>query len=155
MKVNPYKPPAATLETGPTRTRRGVWWKIYFWIILISQIIYSAALVAAPDAMEANTFDYIDAVIYGGVLPGLYGFAYCKRILNRKIWQFFFPFNVIWDIWSTVATGDWDEWKTLSIPISTIIATSIILFVIPQYVALFRYGFREQALWAQGDNNDG
>lgn len=150
MDLNPYKTPTATLVTGERRVTRALWWKIYFWFVLIAQSIYMVSILVAPTAMEVKTSDYFDSLIYIGVLLGLYGFVYCKRILTKKVWQFFFPLLLFWDIWFTVIDGDWNEWLQAGLPMMMIMVSVISVLMIPQYIALFRYGFREQALWGKG-----
>ena len=150
MDSNPYKTPTAILETGARRITRALWWKIYFWFVLIVQSLYIVSIFVAPNYMEVKTSDYFDVVIYIGVLLGLYGFVYCKSIFSRKTWQLFFPFILLWDIWFIIIDGDWGEWLQAGLPVMIIMASVVLALMIPQYIALFRYGFREKLLWEQG-----
>jgi len=149
MEANPYKPPNAPLDSGDPPKRRALWWKFYFWFMLVSQSIYCVAIVVAPETLEAEALDYIDAVIYVVVLLAIYGFVYSKRILNRKTWQVFFPLILLWDLWSLVFDGDWEQWWQSGPVVLVVLASVIAVLMIPQYIALFRYGFRERALWEQ------
>jgi len=147
MEANPYKPPAAPLDNGEFPKKRAWWWRAYFWFILVSQSIYTVAIVVAPKAMETKTSDYFDTVIYVGVLLAIYGFVYCKRIFSRKIWQVFFPLILLWDSWSIIFDGDWEQWRQSGPVILIVFIGIFLILMVPQYIALFRYGFREQALW--------
>jgi hypothetical protein len=153
LETNPYKPPAATLETGNAPKKRAVWWKIYFWFMVASQSIYCVAILAAPEAMKVEPSDYFDAGFYVGVLLAVYGYVYYKRVFNRKTWQFFFPFILLWDIWSVIVNGDWEQWRQSGPVMLTVLVVFVVGLMIPQYIALFRYGFREQALWERGVNS--
>lgn len=79
-------------------------------------------------------------------LVGVFGFAFSRTILNRRLWQIWLPGVVIWD--SAVLTEEYlhepmavDSWFILAY-----VLVGVIL-VLPEYVALYLYGYRSNLLW--------
>ena len=103
--------------------------------------------VIDPEGAEAVPIDYFDLLVYVFVLLALFGFAYSKQFLTRKIWQYFFPFIIIWDIWLTYIDFEFRDFINLGITPIIIFSVVLVVIIIPQYVALYRYAYREYGLW--------
>lgn len=147
METNPYKPPSANVRRTEPPVERSVWWKIYFWFLFLTECLYAGWIIIDPEGAEAVPSDYYGLIIYVFVLLAIFGFAYSKRFLTRILWQLFFPFVLLWDLWFIFIDGDWQDIMTLGI--TPLIASLIIIItlMIPQYIALYCYGFREHELW--------
>ena len=147
METNPYKPPHSNVERIEEPEERSIWWKIYFWFIFVAQCLYAGWIIFDPEGAEAVPIDYFDLLVYVFVLLALFGFAYSKQFLTRKIWQYFFPFIIIWDIWLTYIDFEFRDFINLGITPIIIFSVVLVVIIIPQYVALYRYAYREYGLW--------
>ncbi len=150
MDSNPYKTPSANVERTEPPVERSIWWKIYFWFVFITECLYAAWVIADPEGTDAGPSDYFDLVLYAFVLLALFGFAYSRRFLTKKTWQYFFPFILLWDLWFIFIDGDWEEVMRLGLIVFLVSLIIIIALMIPQYIALYCYGFREHELWQTG-----
>ncbi|MEW8333641.1 MAG: hypothetical protein AB2692_22105 [Candidatus Thiodiazotropha sp.] len=57
-----------------------MFWKIYFWVMLLLYAIYVAAAIWFPEEMELEVVDYIDFVFAMLALVGVFGFAFKEEI---------------------------------------------------------------------------
>ena len=153
--MNPYKTPKSEFSVSVREGKsRHIGWKLYFWLCLVLHISYCLSLMYSPEFWEASLIDYIGGGIYSLVLIALFGFIYMKRFLTQRVWSIFFPLSVWWDIYAIFLAEDWsviiEEWQTIptveGIILSGALAVMLSLFI-PQYIALYRYGYREKALW--------
>lgn len=89
-----------------------------------------------------------EMIIYGGVLTGIFGFAYNKRILFWRFWAYWIPLAVFWDIYSITSL----DWSALYTPNMLYALGFTLLLGLPvwilQYTALIKYAFRSKEIWS-------
>ncbi len=97
--------------------------------------------------------DVADAIFSLTGFVGLCGYAYARRVGSARFWRAWAPAQVAWDLFFIlVATPlGWAGELPDSEPESggeslSTIALSLTLLA-PLWLALFRYGYRSQALW--------
>jgi hypothetical protein len=117
-------------------------WKIYFWVIL-------ALLVAAYaiDPTYFNFFDYLDIPVSFISVAGLFGYAYKKRIVHYDFWKIWLIVLIGWDIVYNYFLAGWI--KIEEAPMSSVLIDNMwgLSIFIPEYIALYLYGFRSKRLW--------
>lgn len=123
-----------------------MFWKIYFSILLFLYAIYVAAVIWFSEEMELGIVDYIDFIFAMFALVGVFGFAFKKVVLGESVWKVYLPFLILWDISYSALQDEWVVGEELMYVIMALGLMALIL--IPQYVAIFRYGFRSKQLWA-------
>lgn len=113
------------------------WWKVYFWVI-------AAQVVGAPlSAIYTSTFsakDVVDWVFIVAGAAGLFGFVFIKPIGPGAFWKAFLPAFIAWDVFMRLILPSYADTR----PELTYYIAAIVLFAIlvPQYVALYRYGYK-------------
>lgn len=125
-----------------------LWWKIYFWLMAI--LVVGALLL---DARYSDGRDLLDILDYGTwlfSLVGVFGFAYSKVIMNKRLWQIWLPIVVIWDV-SVPAIQHMHEPLEMEPWFLALAAAIAAMLVLPQYVALYFYGHRSDGLWSSGN----
>jgi hypothetical protein len=120
-------------------------WKIYFFILSLLYTAYMVAAILYPEAMELESIDYFDLGFALLALVGVFGYAFRRTVLSKNVWKLYLPFIILWDIGFATLRNEWIGGKDLMYEIMALII--IVLTLIPQYVALFRYGFRSAQLW--------
>ena len=114
--------------------------------MLVFYAIYVAAVIWFPEEMELEAVDYIDFVFAAFSLVGVFGFAFKKTVLSQSTWKVYLPFIILWDISYSALRDEWVGGEELIY--ETMALGLMALILIPQYVAIFRYGFRSKQLWA-------
>lgn len=122
---------------------RRFWWQTYFWsigLLAAGAIVYD--VYAQP---RVQAFDVVDYATWIISLAGVFGFAYSKTILHKRVWQVWLPLAVGWDLvtlarqYSSAGTD----------PVSLVFVLVIVgLLFVPEYVALYLYGYRSDSLWS-------
>jgi hypothetical protein len=126
-------------------------WKIYFWIIAVLTVLALAFQVAGSLGVELladeplGALDAVSYAIAAVTLVGVFGFAYSKALLQRRLWQAWLPVVVLADIYFFGYEVLYPELGDL-IGMITVVVFYAILSV-PQYIALYLYGFRSSELW--------
>ncbi len=89
---------------------------------------------------------YIFAAV---ALLGLFGYAYEMRFLNVYTWRMLLPVILVWD--ATLAAFSYAEIHSeISVEDQSLLYRSMaigFILVIPQYIALYFYGFRSREIW--------
>jgi hypothetical protein len=96
-----------------------------------------------------SLLDVLDIPISLIALVGVFGYAYKRKIIGERFWQFWLFVAIGWDILVHGALEDFSdlgEISTIEIGIGLAVAA---LLILPQYIALYLYGFRSTALWLQ------
>ena len=109
--------------------------------------MYAGWIIADPNSLDANSWDYLSLFIYVPVLLAIFGFAYIRRFLTRSFWQYFFVFMVMWDLWYGFLLEDWSGVLEQGVLVLVLTIGLILLFTVPQYIAIFNYGYRDKELW--------
>jgi len=133
---DPYT--AAQPKIGPTTgsTSGRVGWKVYGLGVVIFQIIGLVYDLRTPQLMEVMD----DLVTMVGMV-GLLGYVFQKRVGWRSLWRLWavlFPVsNALIGLWvyPRVGTGGYLGY----------FAAMLLFF--PQYLAVFRYGYRSPEIW--------
>lgn len=133
-------------------------WKIYFWLFTAAMIILTGLSIAEsldfyvldegdPLLDEPwNWLDWIDTLVLGISLVGLFGIAHQKTIGKQSFWRKWFVFLLIFDIAITVHEYDPSLFDTQE-PLGLMITFSIfIALILPFYIALYLYGYSD-SLW--------
>lgn len=126
-------------------------WKIYFWIIVVLMAAALGTQLAGTLGVEMfadEDLDVLDTISYAISalsLVGVFGYAYSKPLLQPRLWQLWLPIALLADIYFfgyEVLYPELDE------PMSAVaVIVFYAIFAVPQYVALYLYGFRSKELW--------
>jgi hypothetical protein len=120
-------------------------WKLYLWIMA------ALFLGSIPLAVQSGyVFDLMDLADYGTwfmTLVGVYGLAYAKGILHKRIWRYWLPIVLVWDFGSQARGYLLDPASMDDRLVLYIVATGVVV-ALPGYVALYLYGYRSDGLWA-------
>jgi len=118
-----------------------MFWKIY--AILLTVILVTAYVIVFVGGVQ--TLHYVDLPISIIALVGLYGFAFQVKLVNIWIWRVWLGIVVAWDMYYNFydAISSAPEFSPLIIG-GIVVAIGII---IPEYIALFLYGFRSHSIW--------
>jgi len=119
-------------------------WKIYFFISLITLLVSPFYYVLEPSTFKIK--DAIDYIVWSIGLLGLFGFAYQRRIINVLFWKVWFFILVVWDTSFTINSFFEEPVKFdgLSIFIAAMI---FIVLILPQYFAIYLFGFKSAQIW--------
>ncbi len=124
-------------------------WKIYFWVLTgILILTYSDIFFNDP-----IVYDFIDLPITITAMVGLFGYAYKKCIAHAGLWRKWFFIIIVWDLLYNLYFRV-DLLKEATVHEQPLpLAFWIILFlvasviILPEYIALYLYGFRSKQLW--------
>lgn len=70
-----------------------MWWKIYFWVLLILSLIGIIFVYGTVDTW--NSGDWTDIIVSIIQLIGLYAFVYKKQVFAQIFWRIFFVITII------------------------------------------------------------
>ncbi len=119
-------------------------WKIYFVILTLIYIAgYVFALMAKP-----GLFQYIDIVPSLLGLLGLFGYAFHKAILKPMVWKVVFVLVLVWNLYYNGYLG-WLDIVTIN-GLSITLFVLAFLILVPNFLALFLYGFKSADIWGHG-----
>lgn len=116
-----------------------LFWKIYFWIMLISTFRNLLLLLNYSDKINWSgywlsfTNYYLPLSVVG--LIGLFGYSYSKQILNKKLWKSLFLFLLLLFLYSRIQFF-------LTIPGNMVfhyINFFYLILPLPMLIALYRY----------------
>ena len=140
---NPYAAPKSDIGLIPASTSRRVRWKVYAFAIAVLQIIGFIF-----DLRKFNVAEVLDDLVTMVGMVGLLGYAFRWRIWGRRIWMLWavlFPVsNAVIGLWVYPHTGTGGH----------IGYFAAMLLFFPQYLAVFRYGYRSPEIW-RGDTGSG
>ncbi|MCP4471361.1 MAG: hypothetical protein GY815_11865 [Gammaproteobacteria bacterium] len=140
---DPYKTPKSDVEVLHTASKTK--WKVFFWIILILEIISIGIMAIDPDVTAPEII--IELIVYPIIVIGIFGFAYGRRIFFRKLWISMIPIGLAFDTY-TFYTMDWDfesPEEMYSVVISILVIGIPLMFL--QYFALYKYGSKSPEIW--------
>jgi hypothetical protein len=139
---NPYQAPKSDIDNGEVKTR-SVFWKIYFFIITILSFLGMMSFLLSNGA---GLIDYAEFVLLIIASAGLYGFAFCKKILTPGFWIPFLVFYLISGIFYeplssvNMRQGMTDSAYYISVAIGYILS-------LPGYYGLYKYGKKNEQPW--------
>jgi hypothetical protein len=141
---NPYAAPKSDLGPIPGSTSRRVGWKVYALAIAVLQLIGFWF-----DLQKINVAEVLDDLVTMVGMVGLLGYAFRWHIGGRRIWM-------LWAILlpvSNAAIGLWVYPHTGTGSRIGYFAAMLLFF--PQYLAVFRYGYRSSEIWREATGSDG
>ena len=142
---DPYKTPQASVEVRETVSKTG--WKVFFWILLVLEVLSLAFMVIDPAETLLKTL--LETIIYLSILTGIFGFAYHRKLLFRRFWIALIPIGLIYDAYTLILL-DWGFESAEEMYFSlALIALLLIPLMFFQYLALYKYGFRSADIWGR------
>jgi len=134
---NPYAAPTSDIGLIPSSTSRRVGWKVYALAIAVLQIVGFIF-----DLRKINVAEVLDDLVTIVGMVGLLGYAFRRPVLGQRIWMFWavlFPVsNAVIGLWVYPHTGTGGHLGYFA---------AMLLFF-PQYLAVFRYGYRSSEIWS-------
>lgn len=97
------------------------------------------------DGEPLEAIDYFDYIFWSLALTGVFGYSFSKKILSISFWKFFLPFIVTWDFYilydviiddPEILSDEYGIWFVMFISIS------YFLFMLPEYIAIYLYGYK-------------
>jgi len=137
--TNPYQSPSSDLHTSTKTLKTKKWWKVFFWTILVLEII------SIPTVEEELSHIITEITIYGAILTALFGFAYNKRILNKYVWAGVLPVGIGWEIYDLFKLLQQSNPEDQYITVFALIVVSPLLFL--QYFGVYKYSFGSPDIW--------
>ena len=120
-----------------------MFWKIYFWIIIIlSGISYLAVGFG-------RIWEFVDLVIFAIAFLGLYAFSWQKQVLSRSFWRAFFPAQIIWNIYYLYFMSLPESVAEEADMSRLLFGTINLLPYIPLMIALFLYTYFKDEIWGE------
>lgn len=114
-----------------------MFFKIYFGINVFLVLLTPFVLLK-----YFTFFNVIDSFILIISCIGLYGYVYRVLIFKQSLWKVYFVINLFWDFSSVVIYGFKNSMAVTSFQWGVIIMLTFLL-VVPGYIALYRYAFKE------------
>ncbi len=134
------------------KTTRSKWWKIYFFIALAVNLL--GFTLSFKDLLSGERLigSISGLVVYPWILVAIFGYAFNKKILARKVWKVLFSVAIITDITTAIliymsSTEQYDPGMSFIIFVVTCVLMSPLIYF--QYVALYRYGFSKTEPWEE------
>jgi hypothetical protein len=123
-----------------------MFWRIYAVVLTIIMLpTYSRLMKCSP-----TMYDYFDMVICVGALLGFIGYSFEFRIISEKLWKVYFFLVICWDLfYNILITKILDRAAHFPGEASISWTGVLITFAIitPEYIGLFRYGYKSDELW--------
>lgn len=144
---NPYSPPRSEVVDSGSRASRRLWWKAYFWLLLLG--VASLLVLRVTGQWAAQPLDAVDLAFSTVSYTGLYGFVYGRGIGRRRFWAGWLSFALVWD--SAVTFYFVPNGLAYAIvgaePTTLGEAVFTIAFTLPLFWALYLYALRSPGLW--------
>ena len=117
--------------------------KIY--LVLIVFLFPFTLWMEATDDQASRITDVLDYVFWLIAIIGVVGYSYQKTILSASFWKKYLPFVIGWDAFIVYyeVTSD-PELFTDEFGLGFVVAIVLIGFLIllPQYIAIYLYGYK-------------
>jgi hypothetical protein len=125
-----------------------MFWRIYS-IALAFLLLPTYAMIMG---MSYSIWDFMDMVVAVGALMGFFGYAYKFRIISMSLWKVYFFLVLSWDLFYNIIISMVLD-LAVHLPNEPKIAwTGVLLsfaIIVPEYIALFHYGYKSEALWLE------
>lgn len=142
-----YKPPKSDLTVDENEiVRPHGFWKVFFWINMAFVPLIILGVFFILDDLEP--LDFIDLIIFGFTLVGLYSYAFWKIVLTETFWRIFAIGYPLWFVFYEILGSTLIEMNHYGEPatIDGYILVSL-LFFLPLSYALYQLAFRSKQLW--------
>jgi hypothetical protein len=134
----PLMPPATPPEVPLAPERRG--WRIYAYTVALLNVA-----TLGIELSHQNLLRLLDGLPGLLAVSGLLGYAHRRPVLRRWVWMAVAVALPLWD----VAMGAWIYPRLEPQQSSTREYFLLMPLFLPEYLALFRYGFRSSELWTR------
>lgn len=131
--------------TESMKLSKKFWWKLYLWLMVA--LVIGAALSEPYSEESLEAPDIIDYGTWLFSLVGVFGFAYSRAFLRRRLWQAWLPIVVVLDVGLLVKQYAEDTTE-LDPQFIVFLVVFFVIIVVPQYVALYLYGYGSNSLWS-------
>ena len=140
---DPYKTPQSDIQLNEPTPK--LWWKVFFWFILILDVMVVILLVRDPSETATDIASHLG--ISSVILLGVFGYSHNKQIFTKKFWPWIIPVGIVNDLYGFYEF----EW-TYNTAEKQFIAFAFIVIVVIlpmyfQYLALYRYGLKSKEIW--------
>jgi hypothetical protein len=104
-----------------------------------------------------TALDAANLVLSAVGLAGVFGYAHARRVIGNGLWRVWAVSQPLWDAFYSLIAGSLG-WTDLNAGAATneieywVTAALVGLIELPTYIALFRYGYRSQALWERTES---
>ncbi len=146
MQDDPYKTPESELTTEQTLLPKTLWWKIYFFlIVLLTLAVVAWAVLAEPGVF--TLIEVIDLILSVVALVCLFGLAFNKAIGKQVFWKYFFYVNLVssfiyMGIFPLLGIKFYGEIAEFNLEYGI-----GVLLVVPLIWGSYLYGYRRGVLW--------
>lgn len=148
---NPYTAPvAAPLASTQHLPKKMLWWKIFFWLLVLLEGAAFIAIFWGDDALAWD--DICEVIIYIFVIAGVFGFAYERTLFTERFWRCLIPLAALWDIFLTGQSAYETRHQEYFFVVIAIVAVIFGPFIFFQYLALYKYAFQSTHLWGAKTN---
>src|SRR4029450_2949851 len=133
-------------------------WKIYFWILRLLVIAKYVVTLSFLDfaKIQWESADFVLIILLVARFVGLYGFVFSEPIGRPVVWQVIFVVILFFDLsyFTHNSLADYakipTEFRMIGMKAATIgLVVLVNLFMFPQWLALYLYGFKCKNLWAK------
>ncbi len=151
MSTNPYTPPQADLASATESTPRSIWWKLYFALVVLLQLLTIAVVLPETSLGPIETIDLPASMIS---LLGMWAFAFQRQLGRARFWQIWFPVIVTWDMVILFYFVPQGLAYALSGSDPTTATENLFSLALgaPLYAALYLYAFRSNDMWSARDS---
>jgi len=111
-----------------------MFWKVYFWVILI---LSTVGFAMSGLAGLVGLWGWVDFLFSSGGWVGLFAYAYKKRFFVAKVWKSYLPLLILWDLAYNLALQPEATGKAADMGIYI-----GFVLLIPMYAALYLYAFK-------------
>lgn len=98
-----------------------------------------------------STWDYLDTMFSLVALAGFFAYAYKKKLLSAKFWKFWLVIFILWDLtYNLIISYHLGLAQQLGPDHRAATLNEMLfglVFLIPEYVALYLLGFKSQGIW--------
>jgi len=125
------------------------WWKAYFWLVVV--LVIATVILQFQFGQMPGPSDFFDYGVWLFSMVGVFGFAYSKLIVGKRLWQVWLPVVLIWDIGLMAKQYVFEPMEMEPWFMVVVLVIGGIL-VLPEYLALYLYGYRSDSLWSSKIN---
>lgn len=125
---------------------KNIFWKIYFWLVIINEVI-SDLWFGLP-----RFWEYISLFVFLPSIAGFYAFIWHKKIFNDFFWKIYFFIQICWaTLYFYFIPTPEDIIKAAKMS-QFALATVSIIFLLPLFIALFLHAFRKKKIVKENEN---
>ncbi|MBL7058747.1 hypothetical protein ISS03_05475 [Patescibacteria group bacterium] len=150
-------------QTKHNNKLKKIKWKVFFYLILVSNIFSISLIVGYLGVDNINKFFLlmlvIDLITTSVLLISLYAFCWHKKIVNQKFWKIIFILFLIIEFIGLFINQDLSNKELSKISVDMASASNPIvdivvymIFAVPMFIALYLYVFKSPNIWKVEEN---